>query len=153
MKKKTLIASLLAITFTSCSTTMEQTATQRQITCPIISASVADLEVSEKKVTCTFTPTKELQSAGEEHCINAAIQEALKPSGGDVLVETHQAIITKRGFFSKKVTSVTVSGYPAKYKNFHPVNSQEVFSAFKAGVLNETGDSKGAKNLFGVFKK
>ncbi|MBQ2362025.1 MAG: hypothetical protein II287_00255, partial [Bacteroidaceae bacterium] len=40
----------------------------------------------------------------------------------DLLVEPQFVISMKRGLFRKKVKSVTVSGRPAKYKNFRSLS-------------------------------
>lgn len=132
--KKLFILLVVAITATSCSI-MKQTATEQNVSSKVIAASIADLDVSNQKITYTYTPSNRVRKAGVQNCINVAITEALLHNGGgDVLVETHKAIIESYGF-GKKVKSVTVSGYPAKYKNFRSVDDATLSSGIVNGNL------------------
>lgn len=89
---------------------------------------LGDLDVSSQKISYTYTPSKEVSSAGLDNCISAAVLEALAANGGgDVLVETQTAVV-ERGFFNK-IKSVTVSGYPARYKNFRPADAKALNAA------------------------
>ncbi len=77
------------------------------------------MEVSPKKISYTLNTTPEIRRGGLQNCINSAIHEALKQHGNaDVLVQTEKAIIERKGLFGKKVKSVTVTGYPARYVSF-----------------------------------
>ena len=42
----------------------------------------------------------------------------------DVLVESQQEIYVRQGLLGKKIKSVTVTGYPATYKNFKSVDEE-----------------------------
>lgn len=132
MKKSILALFVAACFMTSCST-VYKTATTREITAPLAAAVIGDLEVSNQKITYTLYPSNKVRKVGLRNCINTAISEALeKNGGGDVLVETQEAIIQRYGFFGKKIKSVTVTGYPAKYKNFRSADEQTV----KAGIVS-----------------
>ena len=121
-----------ALTMSSCSV-VTKTATTRDVTAPLAAAVISDLEVSNQKITYTFVPTNSVRKGGLKNCINTAISEALTNNGGgDVLIETQEAVIEKYGLFGKKIRSVTVSGYPAKYKNFRSADEETV----KAGIIS-----------------
>lgn len=116
MKKYCFIIACAALVLTSCKTLVTKTSAIQPITTRVISAPVeADLDVSENKITYTYT---HLNGGGEENAKSCAVSEALKQNGdADVLVAP-QYTVRKDG---KKVKSVIVSGYPAKYKNFKQV--------------------------------
>ena len=110
-----LVAAMLTV---SCTTT---TKTARTESAPygMYNASVADLEVAAQRISYTLVPTKEIAKAGLGNCKKACIQEALAENGNaDLLVEPQFVYSMKRTLFGKKVMSVTVTGRPAKYKNF-----------------------------------
>ena len=112
-----LVVTLLCVT--SC-TTFKQSASQRNVAAPIVAVSYADLDVSDQKITYTLRPTKKVRKGGLKNCINVAIAEALKANGGgDILVGLEVQTTSKSFLFWNKVASITVSGYPAKYVNFH----------------------------------
>lgn len=121
-----------ALTMTSCSI-VSKTAATRDVTAPLAAAVISDLDVSNQKITYTFVPTKKVRKGGLRNCINTAISEALANNGGgDVLVETQEAIVERYGFGGRKIKSVTVTGYPAKYKNFRTADEETV----KAGIIS-----------------
>lgn len=124
--KKLLLIVVAAFAMTSCSISYK-TATTQNIR-PILSAAVlSDLDVSNQKITYTYFPTAEVRRGGLNNCINTAISEALMINGGDVLVETQQARVL--GGYGKKVRSVTVTGYPATYKNFRSADEETLKNA------------------------
>lgn len=115
--KKLLLMAAIALSVVSCTTT---TKTARTETMPyaMYNASVADLEVSADRVTYSMVPSKDLQRAGVANCKRAAIQECLNKNGNaDLLIEPMFVVSVKKTFFGSKITNVTVSGRPAKYKN------------------------------------
>lgn len=114
-----IIASAFAVT--SCST-VKKSATTRNIAPAITAAVLSDLEVSNQKVTYTLYPTAEVRRGGLQNCIETAVSEALAANGGDVLVETQTAVVELNP--GRKVKSVTVTGYPAKYKNFRQASEE-----------------------------
>lgn len=147
-----LVVVLLCVT--SC-TTFKQSASQRNVAAPIVAVSYADLDVSDQKITYTLRPTKKVRKGGLQNCINVAIAEALKANGGgDILVETQEAIVERVGFLGKKIKSVTVTGYPAKYKNFRPASTKTIDDAFVRGIYGvQSAPESGKKgSVFGFFK-
>ena len=132
MKKKIILMFVAALTMTSCSV-VHKTATTRDVTAPLAAAVISDLDVANQKVTYTLVPTKKVRKGGLKNCINTAISEALANNGGgDVLIETQEAIVIRTGLWGRKIKSVTVTGYPAKYKNFRAADEETV----KAGIIS-----------------
>ncbi len=149
MKKSIVTLAIASLALSSCST-VYKTASQRDVTAPVVAAAIADFEVSPKKITYTLVPTRKVRAGGTQNCINTAVSEALKTNGdGDVLIETQQAIIKRSGLLKKKIKSVTVTGYPAKYKNFRNMDEVTVKKALENGTLkiSEKKDEK-AKGFF-----
>lgn len=83
----------------------------------IASLTVADLEVQPQKITATtkwgWNPFRKISSVKD-----AAVAEALRETGSDVLVEPVYEV-KKGGWF--RGGSVTVTGSPANYVNFRPM--------------------------------
>lgn len=71
--------------------------------------------------------------------------QMLQENNADVLVEP-QYIVEKRGWL--RGGSVTVIGFPAKYKNFHPMTEAE--AAVARGIIHEKKQKKN-KNKFIFF--
>ena len=117
--KKLFILLASSLVLVSCSTTTK-TARTEVLPYAMYNATVADLDVAAERIVYTYTPNKAVWRAGVENCKRAAIQEALSQFGNaDLLVEPMFVITKYDGLFSHKITSVTVSGRPAKYINFH----------------------------------
>ncbi len=140
--KKLLAVMVVAacVMLSSCSMT-KKTATSRQVNAPIVAAAVADLTITGNKISYTYTPPKGVWKAGVDNCINAAVSEALQNAGqgADVLAEMQYTLVVKGGGGllggnSGKVKSVTVTGYPARYKNFRPASSETLNSALSTGT-------------------
>lgn len=136
MKKLILALFVAAFTMTSCSTSFK-TAKQGQVKPKLTSAVIGDLDVSNQKITYTYVPTKSVRRAGYENVKATAISEALKQYGdADVLVETREATVVRYGIFGGvfkgKIKSITVTGYPAKYKSFHEVDHETI----KKSIIN-----------------
>lgn len=133
MKKLALFLLVVSLGMTSCSS-VYKTASTRNVNAPLVAAVISDLEVSNQKITYTY-PTNEVRKGGLKNCINTAIREALLQNGkGDILIETQEAVVQRYGFFGKKIKSVTVTGYPAKYKNFRSADEQTI----KEGIIRGT---------------
>ena len=127
MKKSFLLGAALcaALSFTSCSS-ISHTASTKAVDTNLNDVTTADLVVSDKVVSYTFTPDGAHRRGGEKSMKAAAINKALEANGGgDVLVAPRFEIEKRRGLFSTKVKSVTVKGHPATYKNFHPTTKSE----------------------------
>lgn len=124
MKKIFGILAFCAVLLLSSCTTVKHTSTVVPVESKIVSFTVADLEVSPKKVSKTYSwnwkpfgsPSIDLVKSNTE-------AELLKEAGADVLVEP-EYIIEKRGCL--RGGSVTVIGFPATYKNFHKMTKEEL---------------------------
>ena len=123
MKKNLFLAAVAVIAMVSCTTTVK-TAKTTDVPADLLSATVADLEISPNRISYTMSPSKEIQRAGLGNVKRAAIMEALQANdkNADILVEPEFVISMKNNFFTKRVTSVTVTGRPAKYKGYHSLN-------------------------------
>jgi len=130
----------------SCTTTLNSSKT-KDFGSSAITATFADLVVSPKKITYTYKPTDDVRRGGEVNVINTAIRKALEMNGGgDVLVEL-QTTIKKKG--KRNVTEVTVSGYPATYKNFRCADDETLKEALKLRSIPEEPIIK--KRFLGIF--
>ena len=120
MKKLFLALGVVAmITLASCSLT-KKTATVEQPKNNIATAVAADLEVSPNRINYTYEPSSKENKAGVQNVINCAVAKALKDNGdAHVLVGMEYTMKAKQLPFGLKVVEITVSGFPAKYKNFH----------------------------------
>ena len=124
--KKILFLSLMFVAFaaTSCKIA-DLTASYQDPKSTINTATVADLDVSNERISFTFAPSNQVRRGGSQNVIKAAIREALRVNGGgDVLVDLEYITISQAPLLSymfrlSPIRQVTVSGYPAKYKNFH----------------------------------
>lgn len=111
---------LIASMCTSCSVLRKSSSTTQNVESSLSSATIADLQVSNQKISYTYRPNKQDRKAGINHVVGNAVAAALKNSGNaDVLIERqYEAIYKVRLLGGKKIKSVTVTGYPATYKNF-----------------------------------
>jgi len=115
----------------ACSTLKTNTVKESDISGPTVIQKpvVADLDVSDKKVTGTYTTSSKNTVT---YAKQMAINEALKPSNADVLIEPRYEI-TK----SFRKIEVTVTGYPATYKNFRPMETSDT-TFIKANQFNHS---------------
>lgn len=110
---------ILLVVFFSCSemkyysTKSSDILSSRVIQKPV----VADLDVAEKKVTGTASNSSSISLKKIE---NNAIYDALSKSNADILIEPRFTTEIKKG-----VTTITVTGYPAIYKNFRPLTEKD----------------------------
>lgn len=121
--KKSLIAVVFAgiVLLSSCST-IRKTSTSVDVATPVLTETVADLNVQPQKISFTLQPNASLRRGGEKNVIRAAVAEALKANGNaDVLVGMQYEIKKTKGLFGTKIKYVTVTGYPASYTNFKPM--------------------------------
>ena len=118
MKKVLISTTMLVMMLASC-TTVQKTASSLDVNNCIKTKTSADLVVDNEKANFTYRPTKKVRKCGTKNVIATAVSEALKTNNNaDVLVAPEYEITVKKGFLGKKIKSVTVTGYPAKYKNF-----------------------------------
>lgn len=130
----------------SCTTTLNSSKT-KDFGSSAITATFADLVVSPHKITYTYKPTDDVRRGGEVNVINTAIRKALEMNGGgDVLVEL-QTIVKKSG--KRNVKEVTVSGYPATYKNFRCADDETLKNALIMRSVQDEPVVK--KKVLGIF--
>ncbi len=118
--KKLLVLSAVALAFTSCSVIKSGTSKSMDIVgsgvihVPVI----ADLDVQPTKQQMTKSYTKVLSM---EAAKNNVIRELLKQYNADVLIEPTFESETKNG-----ITTITVKGWPASYKNFRQISEKDI---------------------------
>lgn len=121
MKKIIYSIPLIALLFTSCATTSTGSSKSLDIVGPGVLhlPVVADLEVSQQRVSYskTFSVTGEVGSTAK----NEVIRELLKQHNSDVLIEPIFES-TKSG----AKLELTVTGFPAKYKNFRTIQKSDI---------------------------
>lgn len=89
---------------------------------------LADMEVKEEKTSATINARGKRIN---DDLKNQAVAEAVKKSNADVLVEPRFESTIK----GRKIT-LTVTGFPATYKNFHTIKQDEV-ELLKAGKVQQ----------------
>lgn len=135
--KKLFFGLFVMLCIASCST-VNKTSTTRSITAPVIAATIADLDVAQQKISYTYYPTSAVKRGGLANVKAAAVAEALAKNGnGDVLVESQCEVVTYTGFFRRTIKSVTVTGYPATYKNFKAVSAPTLEKMLLNGAGNK----------------
>ncbi|MBP3354686.1 MAG: hypothetical protein J6L02_08570 [Bacteroidales bacterium] len=122
MKKIFLSVAVLTLLATSCTIT-KKSATTAKMPTNLHSSMIADLDVSDERITYTMNPSMSIRKGGIANVKNAVRQEALSKYGNaDVLVNEEFSISSRRGIFWTKIKSITVTGRPAKYINFRSAN-------------------------------
>ncbi|MDO4164425.1 MAG: hypothetical protein Q4D56_08570 [Bacteroides sp.] len=117
--KRILFGLSLVLLLGSCSMSRTSTSTTLGVATSLTSVTSADLVVSSTKISYTYYPKKQDRKAGMAHVISNAVAAALKENGNaDILVECQHEMVIKSKLFGKKIKSVTVTGYPATFKNF-----------------------------------
>jgi hypothetical protein len=120
--KKILLLVCATFALTSCITTVK-TAKVADTEGQLLSATVADLEVSPVRVSYTMAPTKAIQRAGLDNVKQAAIRECLEKNGNaDVLVDVEYVIEKEKLLFGSRINLITVSGHPARFRNYRSLN-------------------------------
>ena len=139
---------LLTLCLTSCQTHLK-TARTAETEASLRSVAVADLEVADERITYTLVPNDDIRRGGLDNVKQAAEQEALTKHGNaDVLLDPQYVITKKRSLFGSKVTSVTVSGRPAFYRNFRSLND----SVWANPAFNGVAFERRSKGIFGGTK-
>lgn len=111
-----------AMSIASC-TTITKTSATADMPTSLYSATVASLKVAPERITYTMQPSRSIRRGGLSNIKRAVENEALTQNGNaDVLVEPEYIISKRKGLFGSKVTSITVTGRPAKYTDFHSLN-------------------------------
>lgn len=116
MKKSLLCLAFSIACLSSCTTMRTATSTTVDVSTSITSATTADLVVAEKIIEYDYIPTrKERKKMSLSVMKEKAVAAALKNNGNaDVMIATEYQVEKKRF----RIRKVTVSGYPATYKNF-----------------------------------
>lgn len=137
MKLKLFCMAVMALLMCSCSS-VRHTSSAYGVDTKIVNFTVADVEIGKEKIQKTYrwnyNPFRPVSIAIIKSNITA---QMLQENNADVLVEP-QYIIEKRGWL--RGGSVTVIGFPAKYKNFHPKTETEATVA--RGILHEKKQKK-----------
>lgn len=138
----------IALLAASC-TTITKTAKTADTPSSLLSATVADLEVSSERITYTMRPSLEICRGGIMNIRQAAEQEALINNGNaDVLVDAEYSITQTNYIIFKKIKAITVSGRPAKYTNFHSLND----SVWCNPTFRDTYKNNVKKGGLGILK-
>lgn len=138
MKKLSFLLCAVAV-LTSCSV-VRQSASVNAPVSYVNTATVADLEVSPKRITYTFVPSKDVRRGGDRNVILSAVRSALYENGNaDVLVDMEYVTSHRPAFIGlSSIRMITVTGYPATYKNFHNLgDSIWDKTPLKSAVLNK----------------
>lgn len=128
MAHKIYLPLIAALALSSCSSIRHTSATA-DVDTRVVSFTVADVDVRPEKVSATqswgFNPFKRIDVGLVKTNTTARL---VNENNADVLVEP-QYIVEHRGFL--RGGSVTVTGYPATYSNFHKMTPEE------AKIFNE----------------
>lgn len=118
--KRTLFIAALTLLLASCSIHKASVASTAVYSPAVETATIASLDVVKQKINYVYYPTKkDSKSLSEKQLIQNAIYKALEQNGNaDELVEVNYYITIRRGFLSKRVESISLSGYPAYYRDF-----------------------------------
>ncbi|MGM9713174.1 MAG: hypothetical protein ACI3Y5_03525 [Prevotella sp.] len=146
------IAACFMLLATSC-TTVTKTATTASVDNIVATyPTVADLEVKSKisqSMSWSFAPFH----WGEPKLTTAKgnlVSETLKALNADVLLEA-QFMFQKTSYGER---TLTVTGFPATYKNFRKASDKDLDALKACGTPNEEIHyNDGCGGLFGVFKK
>ncbi len=119
--KKLIIFISVVVALSSCST-LKTTSTYSDfnVNAPYAVPVVADLDVWENRIVYVYVPSRSVRKGGTQNVVNSAVRGALDANGKtDVLVGLETEIKYSP---TKKIQSVKVTGYPAKYKNFRSLD-------------------------------
>ena len=123
--KKVLFFSLClvaSVCFFSCTTESKTviTTTSRTLE-PQIYPILADLDIKTQKVTGVYNYECDNGESVDENVLKSnAVYQALKEIKADILVAPQYQVTTKT--MGRQYITVTVTGYPAYYKNFRPMS-------------------------------
>ena len=124
------ISLIIVFMATSCSNMKSTTNTSKTLNIygsgVIQKPVIVELEVKQAKVTATVSGKL---GSNIETLKAEAVSVAVKNAQADVLVEPTYTIVSKGG-----TSTVTVSGFPATYKNFRDITPEDV-PLIKAGIL------------------
>ena len=142
--KKCLYFIGLAMMAASC-TTVNYTASNAEMPAQVLSSTVAALDVAHKRVSYTYDVPKEIRRGGLNNIKQAAMQAALEKAGSDydLLLEPQYQVSKTKYILRSKITKMTVTGRPAKYKGFHSLNDSVWCNrVFRAGYESKVKHGK-----------
>ena len=125
---KKVISFLVVCTAMLCSCRMMQTSVKTaDVNAPVVSTTVASLEVEVKPITFIYEPTKDERKhlTTTELIENAKYLALVNHGSGDILVQVSYKLEVKKFGFIKRVRRITITGYPATYKNFRDPNEED----------------------------
>ena len=124
--KKYFIVLVAAAMMASCTIT-KHSVKSVDVANPIVTTTVASLEVEKTAITYEYVPTKQDRKALTiKELLNNAQYLALKEhKSGDVMVQVSYSLTGKRICGITKVKKITISGYPATYKNFRTPTQED----------------------------
>ncbi len=120
--KKLLMFVAATMLFASC--TVNRSSVQTTMVQPEIETKTkATLVVSPKRVSYTYVPTKtNSKNLSIDQLVQNATYMALQANGNaDVMVKVNYNVVMKWSLFGKRVKSISLSGYPAHYRDFREV--------------------------------
>jgi hypothetical protein len=120
----------IALCITSCKSLKSTTNTAKTLNIygsgVIQKPVIVELDVKQTKVTATATAK---MGSAIEALKAEAVSIAIKNAGADVLVEPSYTVVS-----NSRASTVTVTGFPATYKNFRDIKLEDV-PLIKAGIL------------------
>lgn len=122
MKKLYLFLLLATVLGLSSCKSARSTATYQDPINTLRTVTVADLDVADTRISYTYKPSYAVRLGGNQNVIKTAVLEALKAHGsGDILIGLEYTTISRWTIlpFLSPIRSITVTGRPAKYTNFH----------------------------------
>ncbi len=136
--KKCFIVLATALLSTSCAVTVSTTATFENADASFRpTTSVADVQVSDTKISYTYIPSRQIRRGGYVNTINEAVRQALRSAGNyDVLIAKETSVSVKKRFiFGRKIKSVTVTGYPGNYVNWRSSDDLAPIEEIRGGFF------------------
>ena len=115
------ILAVIALGISSCKS-VRSTATYQDPTNTLRTVTIADLDVSDTRISYTYTPTYAVRLGGNQNVIKTAVLEALRVHGsGDILIGLEYTTVSRWTIFPflSPIREITVTGRPARYTNFH----------------------------------
>lgn len=151
MKKIFYLFFAAALFFTTSCTTVKHTSQTVDVQTSIVSLTVVDLDVAPQKATKTLSWNYQLFCpVSVEDMKDKVKAQLIQETGADALVEP-EFVVEKRGWM--RGGSVTVTGYPARFRDFHSVTPEEavMLQAAPGGPFGKAAKKQKHKKKFIVF--
>lgn len=155
--KKVLVFMIAAIVLSSCAVTRSGLETA-SVQAPVISTTMASLDVEKAPITHVYVPTKAERKALSFNQLLANAQYAAQKAhgSGDVMVNVSYMVDGKKFLAKTKVKKITVTGYPARYVDFRTPTEEDrknVEAFYNAGKLIELQDANTNNTLPIIIKR